>query len=531
MNKKSVLMGRGRAGATPLETLKYVPPPLGRVLPRKEVRRLVREALLAPGQTVPEIAASRRSGRLPAGDPAQEGHAGRRVWHTKKSIDKRVAAGLKLRRSAWDDSRTNNDLQDATARELQRLRKAGKLDDWGRRVSIYRLADGHGLEAQPPTPMSANERPPEPPEARWRGSGGTDEDRMAMFMWILRHGAKDNTYKFAMARALIEVCHKNADGRGPLTVEYKELAEMFLKYYWRQVHVFHIRQHHHPKKEAEVAKAIRDMWGPRMDGKGGGGARGRRPTLDFGKVNKCEKECVSERILCTVFGSERSKKGIVVPRFQKVRIGKSWEVAKKFYDYDDQKKAITINEDSRRFFAKNHAILHDEVTFVWAKYLDGANGGLPGLLAKVEAARTRPLRNAACMKAAREMFLGGGEECFYCGCRLDRKTIQVDHFIPWSFIFDDQLWNLVPSCSCCNGRKSNLLPDADAYGMLVERNERHAGRAGRISDSLGLLGRGGDWKREMQIRYDTCKDYRFGTVSIGDLCEGQRGVPCRGRMR
>lgn len=503
------------------------------MFPREEVPRLVREALLSAGKTLPEIAASRRGGRLPAGDPAQEGHAERSVWHTKGSIDERVATRLKLRRSAWDGRRTGNELQDATSNELRRLRKTGKLVDWGRRLNIYRLADGHGLEAQEPS-MSAGERPPEAPEARWRdGNRRTDRDRMDMFMRILGHGAKDNTYKFAMARALIELCGKRNPGeRGPLVIEYGTLARKFLQYYWRQVCVFRIRQHHHPKKEAEVVKAILDMWGSETDGGGsnGGKPRGREAVDDFDRLDRDEVESVTDRILRTVFGSERSKKGVVVSRFQRVKIGRYSEVVRMFYDYDDKRRAITVGEDACRFFAENRAILLDEVTFVWAKYLESANGGLPGLLAKVEAVETRPRRNAAVMKAAREEFLAYKEECFYCGCALDSGTIEADHFIPWSFIFDDQMWNLVPSCGCCNGRKGGMLPDEDAYAMLLERNGRHAGGTGRISESLGLLGRGGGgWKREMRARYDMCRDYRFNTVTIGELCGGRRGDPCRGR--
>lgn len=487
---------------------------------------------MSAGKALPEIAAGRRGRRLPAGDPAQERHAERSVWHTKESIDEYVATRLKLRRSAWDSSRTGNDLQDATSRELRRLRRMGKLVDWGRRLSIYRLADGHGLVAQERS-MSAGERPPDPPEARWRSSRCTDKDRMDMFMWILGHGSKDNTYKFAMARALIEACAEMDPGeRGPLVVEYRELAGRFLRYYWRQVCIFRIRQHHHPKREAKVVRAILDVWGSETgDGsENGGKSKGLGAVDDFDQLDKRDVKSVTDTILREVFGSERSKKGVVVPRFQKVKIGRWYEVVKKFYDYDDKRRVITVREDARRFFEKNRAILLDEVTFVWAKYLESANGGLPGLLAKVEAARIKPRRNAGILRAAREEFLASKEVCFYCGCKLDKETIEADHFIPWSFIFDDQMWNLVPSCGCCNGRKGGMLPDEDAYAMLLERNGRHASGTGRISESLGLLGRGGGgWKREMRARYDMCRDYQFGTVTIGELCEGRRGDPCSGR--
>lgn len=41
------------------------------------------------------------------------------------------------------------------------------------------------------------------------------------------------------------------------------------------------------------------------------------------------------------------------------------------------------------------------------------------------------------------------DTCFYCGKKLG-KNIHVDHFIPWSFVKDDKLWNFVLSCARCN---------------------------------------------------------------------------------
>lgn len=39
----------------------------------------------------------------------------------------------------------------------------------------------------------------------------------------------------------------------------------------------------------------------------------------------------------------------------------------------------------------------------------------------------------------------------------------LDHFIPWSFVAHDQIWNLMPADSSINSSKSNKLPDLDAY--------------------------------------------------------------------
>lgn len=46
--------------------------------------------------------------------------------------------------------------------------------------------------------------------------------------------------------------------------------------------------------------------------------------------------------------------------------------------------------------------------------------------------------------------------CAYCGCELDMKEMQVDHFIAHMEGGEDTLENYMPSCSICNRVKSTL---------------------------------------------------------------------------
>lgn len=64
------------------------------------------------------------------------------------------------------------------------------------------------------------------------------------------------------------------------------------------------------------------------------------------------------------------------------------------------------------------------------------------------------------------------DKCFYCGKEIKKKgSIHVDHFIPWSFVQTDQLWNLVISCSSCNLAKNDKLAVESFLHSLVDRNE------------------------------------------------------------
>lgn len=39
----------------------------------------------------------------------------------------------------------------------------------------------------------------------------------------------------------------------------------------------------------------------------------------------------------------------------------------------------------------------------------------------------------------------------------------MDHFIPWSYVAHDEMWNLIPSNASVNRSKSNNLPEWNLY--------------------------------------------------------------------
>lgn len=108
--------------------------------------------------------------------------------------------------------------------------------------------------------------------------------------------------------------------------------------------------------------------------------------------------------------------------------------------------------------------------FEWAKYLEKVN----------EDTTTRNLLNnldtitlRSDLSVYRRILFEEFEEhtCFYCGKELKEGKIHVDHFIPWSFMKDDNLWNLVLSCAQCNLKKSDKLTPDYFVENLISRND------------------------------------------------------------
>lgn len=118
--------------------------------------------------------------------------------------------------------------------------------------------------------------------------------------------------------------------------------------------------------------------------------------------------------------------------------------------------------------------------FEWAKFLHEINEPISGDYLESLDSSTKRNNLEAYRKILFEEF---EHRCFYCGAPLKEDLhTHVDHFIPWSFIKDDKLWNFVLACSKCNESKNNKLPPKNKISEIVNRNRILLDR--RASDSL-----------------------------------------------
>lgn len=53
----------------------------------------------------------------------------------------------------------------------------------------------------------------------------------------------------------------------------------------------------------------------------------------------------------------------------------------------------------------------------------------------------------------------------------EEKKYDIDHFIPWSFVMNDELWNLMPMDSSLNSAKNNRLPDWNDFFIRFAKNQ------------------------------------------------------------
>ena len=92
------------------------------------------------------------------------------------------------------------------------------------------------------------------------------------------------------------------------------------------------------------------------------------------------------------------------------------------------------------------------------RWLQNNNPEVPGLVYKL-APMDEKVRKLGSVRKLWEGILSIRDvRDVFTGEPVMPKQYDVDHFIPWSFVMNDELWNLMPMDSSLNSSKSNRLP-------------------------------------------------------------------------
>lgn len=130
--------------------------------------------------------------------------------------------------------------------------------------------------------------------------------------------------------------------------------------------------------------------------------------------------------------------------------------------YKISKDTVELNSVWAQYFQKHQSILRGFIYWHLVRFVQKNNPNVIGLTEKLEKPADRKLGLA---KAFWKSFLkeNSNVTCIYSGKLIDNQVISLDHFLPWSYVAHDQLWNIVPTFRSINSSKSNCLPSLDLY--------------------------------------------------------------------
>ena len=130
-------------------------------------------------------------------------------------------------------------------------------------------------------------------------------------------------------------------------------------------------------------------------------------------------------------------------------------------------ESVTLNNVWLAFLKENRGIVQAFVEYNFARYLQARNPNVPGVINKLHAPAARKLTSARKFwETVRSGLYSNSKSSEFCdiysGQQLD-EGFSIDHFLPWSFVAHDLLWNLTPVESKSNSSKSDNLPDLPLY--------------------------------------------------------------------
>ena len=137
------------------------------------------------------------------------------------------------------------------------------------------------------------------------------------------------------------------------------------------------------------------------------------------------------------------------------------------YQDENNEKCIRIRDKWFNYLKYNGKIIAGWTYYELVCFLQKRNPNVPGIAMKLEAPKDRKLREQT--EIWKQVIEQKHISDLYTGLDFndvnynEYGVLSIDHFIPWSFVLHDQMWNLVPTFKNINSKKSDNLLNYDTY--------------------------------------------------------------------
>lgn len=147
--------------------------------------------------------------------------------------------------------------------------------------------------------------------------------------------------------------------------------------------------------------------------------------------------------------------------------------------------AIRVTPQWQEYLTANQEILRGWIQFNMVSYLQRRNPSVPGIINKLQPPQERKLEKVKRFWAAVSEVTPVRD--IYAGEQMQGKGMSIDHFVPWSYVAHDELWNLSPTTKSANSSKGSCLPDWNVYFPKLREVQYQAYTAARRFDGVHAL--------------------------------------------
>lgn len=282
------------------------------------------------------------------------------------------------------------------------------------------------------------------------------------FTKIIRSCNYDNTYKMAWAKSIVELCSTKELNEDNIVITLHDIAFKFLKYYWNQTIFFDLVQGSNLKKPPVILSLTKNLI--------------EKYFITIGKKQPEVFEKVEDRFSNiglkadyekTINNIERTLKFDVSWRFDNIE-----DNSPKLYQYTKGDNSLIIKRCNAQILKDNEQDLYDLINYRWSLILETFNSS-PRINKKVRIIDERNIKRNSLSKFKTYLDIENpNHHCFICGKETQNTELSIDHVIPWSYMYSDDIWNLVYVCQHCNSIKSNVISTKEQIDKLKERNNK-----------------------------------------------------------
>lgn len=133
-------------------------------------------------------------------------------------------------------------------------------------------------------------------------------------------------------------------------------------------------------------------------------------------------------------------------------------------------RCVSLNEQWYDFMIRNYAVIMGWIQYSKAHFVQDRNPDVPRVIDKIspesDEAR-KSLENARNLWISTVELTGKPLYEIYTGKEISLNEFDLDHFVPWSYVSNDELWNLIPMSKKLNCSKNNKLPEKKYLSEMI----------------------------------------------------------------
>ena len=280
---------------------------------------------------------------------------------------------------------------------------------------------------------------------------------------IIEEMNNDNTYKLAWGRAIIEcaMTRKFKETPGGVEISFFDIGYNIMKYYWNQRFFFQLKQSPYKDKEPLIYKEVSLLIEKYKE-------------LSQSNIPKWYIEAEEVLIKSDAIIIKKTLNRITKILHKDVcwRFLRGSEKDFPLYQYHKEESLISLGMKEIELLQAYGPLLAKLFNYKWAALLEKYNYA-PKIISKVTAMSFNKIQRASLVKYKEALLLEFRNQPiidFYTGLPLKKEDISIDHVIPWSYMYSDDIWNLVITSKSNNSRKSNAIPSKEVIEKLKKRN-------------------------------------------------------------